>query len=672
MNWESIQQFFRDNPRAWLVGAAALLTLALSIWGIWGDFSLEFGQFFAATPPTVTSFDVNPKTVAAGGEVTITWAADADSCRTVAGTFSTDGQTSGTRTELISSAATGQAGFRIECTRSGSSVMSDPVFVTITQSTSTTPSYCSEGFWDLKSNEDWSPDCVEGQSNINPASPYWVQANVNACHPKDLHLVWRADHRNKASCDPRLGATESLGKGITTDVTGFRDNDLPNGVAGTARMTYDPAAFNCGSIHMYGAFWSGGQGQETGDGWHLVFNYGKDCGAATPLPGPKPGAAVLKATCTGNQATLTWNIPAGATENVIRKIVNGATQVEAFSDPTKTKTTFTETFVPTTQYLHKSSPSTISNIVQCPSGGATSSPAVTPTPVYPPLQCAPINQTVVLKQIATVTATGGSGTYQWDLSGSGVQQGGTATTVDVSYTVSGQKVVRVSSGGQTATCVVTVTGTGSEALSTLAVIKRGINASTGFGGESSAISVNPNEVAQFTISITNNGTVTANSLRVLDSVPLGMTYRTGSTTINGQAVPTDTITTSGLAVDALEPGANVNIQWAATANATSQLAAGPQQSQPRVFITATDIPNATADMSVTVYGSGFAGSTGGVGSGIGTAGVVETGPGDVVIIALVLAATLTLLYSGYTRSPMYRRHEADAVSRDQGPMDFRS
>ncbi len=308
--------------------------------------------------------------------------------------------------------------------------------------------------------------------------------------------------------------------------------------------------------------------------------------------------------------------------------------------------------------------------MQCPSGGTTPPPAVTPTPVYPPLQCAPINQTVALKQIATVTAAGGSGAYQWSLSGSGVQQGGTATSIDVSYTVSGQKVVRVTSGGQTATCVVTVTGIGAggEAQSALTVIKRGLNASIGTGGGSSAISINPNEFAQFTVSITNNGTAAASGLRVVDTLPLGMSYRTGSTTINGQALPVDTITSSGLALDSLEPGANVNIQWMATADMTGQLTAGPNQSQPRVLVTATDIPDVAADMSVTVYGSGFAGGVGGA----GTAGGVETGPGEAVTLALVMAAALTLLYSGYTRSAAFRRHEADTVSRDQGPMDFRS
>lgn len=650
MNWESIQQFFRDNPRAWLVGAAAVLTLLLSVWGIWGGFSLQFSKFFAYNPADCVDGDcdndgyINPgATCASSVQSGCLDPNDAEA--------SVLGTTPYNQCPHTCAEVTGGGG------------QPPPP-------TPTPAQFCDEGFWSIRSNEDWSPECVEGQSNINPASAYWVQANVDACHPKDLHLVWRADHRNKASCDPRLGATESLGKGITTDVTGFVSNDLPNGVAGTARMTYDPAAFNCGSIHLYGAFWSGGQGQETGDGWHLVFNYGKDCGAATPPPGPKPGAAVLKVTCTGNQATLTWNIPVGATENVIRKIVNGATQVEAFSDPTKTKTTFTETFVPTTQYLHKSSPSTISNIVQCPSGGTTPGPAVTPTPVYPPLQCAPINQTVALKQNATVTAVGGSGTYQWSLTGSGVQQGGTATSVDVSYTVSGQKVVRVSSAGQTATCVVTVTGTGGEAQSILTVIKRGINASTGSGTGSSAISIDSNEIAQFTVNITNNGTTAATGLRVLDTLPLGMSYRAGSTTINGQAMPVDAITTSGLALDTLEPGANVNIQWMATADTTGQLVAGPNLSQPRVVVTAIDIADTSADMSVTVYGSGFAGGTGGAGGG--AVGGVETGPGDAVTIALVMAAALTLLYSGYTRSAAYRRREADTVSRDQGPMDFRS
>ena len=49
-----------------------------------------------------------------------------------------------------------------------------------------------------------------------------------------------------------------------------------------------------------------------------------------------------------------------------------------------------------------------------PSGSTTPAPGTpTPTPVYSPLTCAPINQTVGLKEIATVTANGGSGALHW-------------------------------------------------------------------------------------------------------------------------------------------------------------------------------------------------------------------------------------------------------------------
>ena len=677
MSWESIQQFFRDNPRAWLVGAAAVLTLLLTVWGVWGGFSLQFGKSSAASVPdgercgslkegvcqAIACPASNPPVISGSGDC-----ASGICCAGIALALIPNGESCGAGNAGTCQAAACPSDHPA-VTGGNACIAGNSCCATAATAPPSGPpgggtTFCNTGFFTLAQNEEWDSNCVEGQNTINLASPYFAQANVDACHPQNLHLVWSAAHRNKATCDPFAAGGPATG--ITTDVTNFTNMDLPNGVAGTARMTYNPAAYNCGSIMIHGTFWSNNQDLTPGEGYVLIFNYARDCGAATPPPGPKPGAAVLKVTCTGNQATLTWNIPAGATENIIRKIVNGATQVEAFSDPTKTKTTFTETFVPTTQYLHKSSPSAISNIVQCPGGGGSGG-GPTPTPVYPPLTCAPINQTVALRQNATVTATGGSGTYQWTLSGSGVQQGGTATSVDVSYTVSGQKVVRVSSGGQIATCVVTVTGTGGEALPTLAVIKRGLNASTGSGTGTSAITVNPNEIAQFTVSITNNGTTAVTGLRVADTLPPGMSYRAGSTTINGQAGAGDTITSGGLMLDTLELGANVNIQWMATADATGQLAAGPQQSQPQVLVTATDTADATADMSVTVYGSGFAGAT-----DSGTVGGIETGPGDAVTIALVMAAALTLLYSGYTRSAAYRRHEADVVSNDQGPMDFRS
>jgi hypothetical protein len=144
-------------------------------------------------------------------------------------------------------------------------------------------------------NENWDTNCVEGQSNINPQEAFYVGVNVQACHPNGLHLVWRADVRNKASCDMKLAADRQLseGAGITTQVSANVTNmDWPNGQAGNATMTYNPATLNCGSVHLWGAFWASGPQSSNlnagNTGYHVVLNYGKDCGATTPTPTAAP------------------------------------------------------------------------------------------------------------------------------------------------------------------------------------------------------------------------------------------------------------------------------------------------------------------------------------------------------------------------------------------------
>jgi hypothetical protein len=42
------------------------------------------------------------------------------------------------------------------------------------------------------------------------------------------------------------------------------------------------------------------------------------------------------------------------------------------------------------------------------------------------------------------------------------------------------------------------------------------------------------------------------------------------------------------------------------------------------------------------------------------------------MLALIFAAVGSLLYAAHTRSPGFRRHEAEHISKDRGPMDFRT
>lgn len=610
MNWKDIQKFFRDNPRAWIVGVAAVGVLLFTIWGIWGGFSLGFSRFFAAEPP---SFVINnPGLIKHGEKLSVSWAAgNAQRCD-AQGWFSTGGANQGTAesdpVDACAAAASNQVG--INCTYAdGQTAVAILTFgvdkSTCPTSATPTPVPGSSTPPSSGGRVDPSGACV-WRVAPNAANGGWFCNNLNCPllgNPPNLPPAGPASQISiklfRGACGSTAISTPYVGCDFVLDST-------PRAGGLEAYPAKDPLWSCTGPFDL---------GRNGADFFDCYNPRGRVTGTA-------PITCCANTGLSGDCFTFTAKNPPGGSVPP-----SGSTPPSSSSGP----------------------------------------PPVTPTPVFPLLVCSPANQTVALRQNATVTAVGGDGVYQWSLSGSGIQQGGTSTSVDVSYSVAGQKVVRVSSAGQIATCAVTVTGTGGTAQSPLTVIKLGSNAASGNVGQSSSITINPNEIALFTVSITNNGGTPVSGIRLLDMLPTGMSYRFGSTTVDGQVSSDDEITTGGLALDNLEPGANTNIQWSAVADV--QLAAGPQQSQPQAVVTAADIADTSAFINVTVFGGGFAGTPV---PGTGAVGGVATGPGEAVTIALVLAAALTLLYSGYTRSAAYRRHDADVISRDQGPMDFRS
>jgi hypothetical protein len=56
----------------------------------------------------------------------------------------------------------------------------------------------------------------------------------------------------------------------------------------------------------------------------------------------------------------------------------------------------------------------------------------------------------------------------------------------------------------------------------------------------------------------------------------------------------------------------------------------------------------------------------------GVVGQVQTGPGEATVLALIISALVSLLYVSYTHSSLGLRREVEDISKDQGPMDFRS
>jgi uncharacterized repeat protein (TIGR01451 family) len=287
-----------------------------------------------------------------------------------------------------------------------------------------------------------------------------------------------------------------------------------------------------------------------------------------------------------------------------------------------------------------------------------------PSPAFAKLTCGPANQIVAIDQNAIASASGGDGSYTWSITQGGHQVEGGADQITVSYATSGTKVLRVNSAGKSAACTIVVTGAQPTTQpSAQPSVQPGQGpALLSVAKYASKTTIPSGQTAIFTVRITNVGGTPTSNLAVVDVVPDGMSYLAGSTQVQGQTVAFDTIATSGLALGVLNPADTVTIQWSAIADQAGQITGDtPERSHPTVTVIADNTQSVTAAIDVSVYGPNAGGVAG-----------VPTGPGDAVTIALLVAAALTLLYTGYTRSLTYRRHEARVISRDQGPLDFRS
>ncbi len=168
--------------------------------------------------------------------------------------------------------------------------------------------------------------------------------------------------------------------------------------------------------------------------------------------------------------------------------------------------------------------------------------------------------------------------------------------------------------------------------------------------------------AQIFVRVRNTSTqANLNGVVVRVSLPSGLVYLQGSTTVGGTAAGVDTLTTAqGLTLGAMAPGQESVIAFQATAPA-SQFAVGVTQLQVVSQIQALNVPadGSAVDVIVTRPVSG-------------TSGTVPTGPGDALLAAFLISSIITLLYVSYTHTSTYKRREVGSITQERDPLDFRS
>ncbi len=400
---------------------------------------------------------------------------------------------------------------------------------------------------------------------------------------------------------------------------------------GTYTARWDPNADSrkCGRYQFDVAVFTADGDPLPGNSVGIMLNYGVSCGAepTTPPPttitpppttiSPPPTTPVCPATAparaltsnvTGTSAVLSWIPGTGGTYQQLRV---GSNQAEVNSGCQATSTTcvvvqnnlplstnsytITNLLTPGTTYYWR-----VVNLFQGPpicykDVAAQFTTVVTPTSPPPgaPLVCTPSQQKVIVGQPAQFSAQGGTGVYVWYAPGgtpstSGTTSTGSRSSFQTTYSVPGFKTVTVASGGDQITCVVTVSepvvtsppptqpptttitpGSTTPAL-TLQKLVRNITQGSGEGDSTNA---NPTDTVEFSLRVSSVGTGAVTNVTVRDTLPAGLSYVPGSTTIDGSPAA-DGIVASGLNLGDMSPGRTITVRFRATVAPASFFASG--------------------------------------------------------------------------------------------------
>lgn len=632
--FDRIRRFFEENPRLPIIVGVALVAGLIAVWGVWGGFSFQIGRFFAAEPPAFAINSAQP--LKHGQKLSVSWSAtnakycyalgwyDISPVTKVEGTAQSDAidacstNAKATGNEVgVECCYGGTASNPTDC---GSNVRtfsidksSCPTAATPTPTTSVTPTPSAACVFKTNFNAPegaWFCNNLQCQLDGNPSGGQEYPPEGPA-----VRLNISVYNRSVEQPNPALGPI----------FVRYILDSTPK--CGNGKECYPPKdpLWSCSrpdgkEVDL------GRNGSDFYDCYRPIFRVydgvPTTCCANTGLP--------------GDCFTVTEQVPGG---------------------PSPTATT-APTPVPTQTVV----------------------PTPTVSPIGEEVICTPPTQTVAFGDTAYFFAFGGDGArFSWD-GGPGATQeedDGTPGAAAFSWTTFGTKVVTVRSAGRSDTCAVLVqeSGEGSPTptpgqTGPVAVVKEARNASTIQTAFREEVTVREGQRVQFRVRVIEREGDGASAMSLSDVVPAGMSYVAGSTTIDGN-LSSDGIVSGGLSLPALESGDEHIVIWSAVADRVGLLPRGPQTVRPAatVQLTDDDADSVVSDaVTLTIFGTG----TGTVLGGPGGPGQVQVGPSGAIMLALSLAAAASLLYAAHTRSAGFRRREIENVSRQQGPMDFRS
>lgn len=228
------------------------------------------------------------------------------------------------------------------------------------------------------------------------------------------------------------------------------------------------------------------------------------------------------------------------------------------------------------------------------SGGQTATCNVTVTQPVSTLSCSPPNQSVVVNQTANLSASGGNGTYSWSSPG-GFPLSGSGAAYSVQYGSTGSNTVTVTSGGNSTTCTVSVNAPSTPAPTptpttpALSLSKLVRNVTSG-SAEADSVSASPNDTVEFSIRVSSVGTGVVRNVRVSDSLPLGLTYLSGTTTVDGVATA-DGIIGGSISLGDFAPGRTVVVRFRAQVAAESSFGLGTTTLTNTATTTSDNVPS---------------------------------------------------------------------------------
>ncbi len=326
----------------------------------------------------------------------------------------------------------------------------------------------------------------------------WI-LNMTDAGPSALRFIAMASHDDTPGC----AATE---KNPRTRVALGGVSDYTPHSSGQTTFTFDPKIYNCGRVQVDVSIFDAAGNEILIVG--VVINYGSTCAPPTSAlvcQPPAQNAIVgqpVSFTASGGTGAYSWSAPSGSPASgtgsgfttsyagsgtYVATVTSGsatatcqvtvttATSPELVcTPPTQTAQagqTVTVNAAGGTGSYNWSAPggststgtgasfstsfaSSGTNTITVTSGQQTATCMVT-VPVIPTLVCTPPSQTVQIGQMASVAASGGTGTYSWSAPG-GSTSTGSGASFSTSYATPGANTISVVSGQQSATCTVTV------------------------------------------------------------------------------------------------------------------------------------------------------------------------------------------------------------------------